>query len=172
MNARQIMFRISISILMIFTFTGIAVAGMETPLNPKDGFDLSQVERGRYILKTSGCNDCHTPQYTMVDGNVAEEGWLTGDAFGWRGPWGTTYGANLRIFINALTENQWVDLAHVLKTRPPMPWFNLNAMHDEDLEAVYQFMKYLGPGGEPAPAYVPPGEEPKTPFALFPAPPQ
>lgn len=28
--------------------------------------------------------------------------------------------------------------------------------------------RYLGPGGEPAPAYVPPDQEPATPYALFP----
>jgi hypothetical protein len=61
-----------------------------------------------------------------------------------------------------------VSLAKVLRTRPPMPWFNLNAMHDEDLRAVYQFIRYLGPKGEAAPAYLSPDIEPKPPYALFP----
>ena len=98
--------------------------------------------------------------------------WLTGDTFGWRGPWGTTYGSNLRLPINSFTEAQWVDMAKTLWRRPPMPWFGLNAMKDEDLGAIYQFIRYLGPAGKPAPIYVPPGEEPKGPHATFPAPPK
>jgi hypothetical protein len=65
-----------------------------------------------------------------------------------------------------------VATARTLKRRPTMPWFNLNIMNDEDLKAIYQFVRYLGPGGEPAPAYVPPDQEPKTPYALFPTPPK
>ena len=55
---------------------------------------------------------------------------------------------------------------------PPMPWFNLNAMTAEDLGAMYQFLRYLGPAGTPAPAYVPPDQEPAGPYATFPAPPK
>jgi len=134
--------------------------------------DMKKVERGRYIAKIASCNDCHTPGYLQSEGKVPEELWLTGDKFGWRGPWGTTYGANLRIFVNSLTEDEWVKTAQQLRRRPPMPWFNLNAMSDKDLRALYEFIRYLGPSGQPAPLYVPPGQEPNTPYALFPAPPK
>jgi mono/diheme cytochrome c family protein len=130
------------------------------------------IQRGRYLVKIAGCNDCHTPGYLQADGNVPESQWLTGDGFGWRGPWGTTYGSNLRLFVDEMSENEWVETAKTLRRRPPMPWFNLNAMTDEDLRAVYRFIRSLGAPGGPAPAYVPPGEEPKTPYALFPSPPE
>lgn len=58
------------------------------------------------------------------------------------------------------------------KARPPMLWFNLNIMKEEDSKAIYQFIRYLGPGGQAAPIYVPPDQEPTTPFALFPSPPK
>jgi hypothetical protein len=70
-----------------------------------------------------------------------------------------------------MSESQWVEVARTLKRRPPMPWFNLNTMNDADLRALYQFIRSLGDPGQPAPAYVPPGEEPKTPYAQFPSPP-
>ena len=35
--------------------------------------------------------------------------------------------------------------------------FNLRAMSDGDLRAVYRHVRHLGPAGVPAPAYVPPG---------------
>jgi len=59
-----------------------------------------------------------------------------------------------------------------LRARPPMPWFDVNEMKAEDLRALYQYIRSLGPGGGPAPAYVPPGKEPDTPYALFPSPPE
>jgi hypothetical protein len=134
--------------------------------------DMQMVERGRYLIKIAGCNDCHTPGYEQSEGNVPEELWLTGDRFGWRGPWGTTYASNLRILINALTEDQWVTLAKSLKVRPPMPWYNLNDMKKEDLIDIYQYIRHAGPKGVQAPAYVPPDREPDTPYALFPSPPK
>ena len=105
-------------------------------------------------------------------GTLPENLWLTGDSFGWRGPWGTTYGANLRLFMGALSEDQWVEVAKTLENRPPMPWFNLNAMAEADLRAIYRFTRSLGDPGNPAPDYVPPDEEPEPPYALFPSPPK
>jgi mono/diheme cytochrome c family protein len=129
------------------------------------------VARGRYLARVSGCNDCHTDGYLINDGNVPVDRWLTGSSFGWRGPWGTTYGSNLRLFMKGMSETQWIKAAHTLKRRPPMPWYNLNAMHDDDLRALYYFVRSLGNPGEPAPAWLPPGEEPHTPYASFPTPP-
>lgn len=47
--------------------------------------DMAQVQRGRYLSRIAGCNDCHTPGYLMSAGKVAESAWLTGDRFGWSG---------------------------------------------------------------------------------------
>jgi hypothetical protein len=107
----------------------------------------------------------------MSEGKTPEDLWLTGDTFGWRGPWGTTYATNLRIRMEELSEDEWLTYAKHSKARPPMPWFNLKQMKDEDLRAIYQFIRYLGPGGIQAPSYLPPDKEPATPFALFPSPP-
>jgi mono/diheme cytochrome c family protein len=151
-----------------FMFTEHAYAEEAPPKNPARGPDTKQVDHGRYLSIIGGCNDCHTPGYLLSEGKVPERLWLTGDRFGWRGPWGTTYAANLRIFVNAMTKDQWVKTARTLKARPPMPWFDLNIMKEGDLEAVYQFIRYMGASGGPSPAYLPPDEEPTTPYALFP----
>lgn len=132
----------------------------------------TSLERGRYLVKIAGCNDCHTPGYAESGGKVAEKQWLTGNQLGWRGPWGTTYPANLRLAMQKLSEEQWVKLAKSAEFRPPMPWFALHDMTAQDLRAVYHFVRYLGPAGEPAPAYLPPGQEPQGPYVLFPAPPK
>jgi mono/diheme cytochrome c family protein len=146
------------------SFTGLAVG--EPAVSP------DMVKHGRYIAQISGCNDCHTPGYLIQDGKVPEQVWLTGDRFGWRGPWGTTYGPNLRLYVQNLTEDQWVQDARSMRRRPPMPWFNLNVMSEHDLRALYQYIVSLGEPGEPAPAYLPPDQEPPMPYASFPSPPK
>lgn len=128
----------------------------------------ADIERGRYLVRISGCNDCHTPGYLQHNGEVPEAQWLTGDRLGWNGPWGTTYGTNLRLFMLAMDEDGWVRTARTLERRPPMPWFNLRHMSEQDLRAIYRFVAALGPAGEPAPAYLPPGQEPPPPVARFP----
>ena len=130
------------------------------------------VERGRYLVKIAGCNDCHTADYPVKGGKVPEKDWLTGDALGWRGPWGTTYPTNLRLYMQDLTEEQWLRKAKTLMARPPMPWFNVRDMTARDQRALYRYIRHLGPAGKPAPAYVPPEKTPTGPYVQFPAPPK
>jgi mono/diheme cytochrome c family protein len=147
----------------------VAMAGTAAAQSParKEG---PGVERGRYLVQIGGCNDCHTPGYLENAGKVDEKDWLTGSPLGWRGPWGTTYAPNLRLSAAKLTEAQWMPYAR-REWRPPMPWFNLRRMSDEDLAAIYRYLRHAGPSGKPAPAALPPGQEPKGPFVTFPAPP-
>jgi len=42
---------------------------------------------------------------------------------------------------------------------------------ERDLRAVYRYVRSLGPAGEAAPAYLPPGSDPLGPVVMFPAPP-
>jgi mono/diheme cytochrome c family protein len=124
------------------------------------------VARGRYLVTISGCNDCHTDGYLQNGGNVPEAEWLKGAAVGYQGPWGTTYASNLRLVIGKMSETQWV--AHARKERlPPMPWFNLAKMTDDDLKAVYAYVRSLGPAGVATPAYVAPGGKVNTPYFVF-----
>lgn len=130
------------------------------------------VERGRYIALIGGCNDCHTAGYGLSGGKVPEKDWLMGDVLGFNGPWGTTYPTNLRLSMTQLSEPQWVKKAKTFNTRPPMPWFNLHAMSERDLRALYRYVRHLGPAGKPAPAYLSPDQNPPQPFVQFPAPPK
>ena len=130
-----------------------------------------QIERGRYMTVVGSCNDCHTSEFGVRNGNVPEKEWLLGSGpLGFRGPWGTTYAPNLRLTVSRLTESEWVKFAKELKSRPPMPWFNLNQWADSDLRALYQYIKQLGPIGQPTKLYVPPDKEPSSPYIQWPAP--
>jgi mono/diheme cytochrome c family protein len=130
--------------------------------------DPAVVKRGRYLVKTTGCNDCHTPGYGMSNGQVEESRWLIGDQLGWEGPWGVTYPTNLRLFMQYISQEQWLHIARQ-PARPPMPWFSLREMTDEDLIAIYQYVRSLGAAGTAAPDYVPPGQMARTPVVKFPA---
>ena len=48
-----------------------------------------------------------------------------------------------------------------------MPWFNLRDMNDDDLRAMYRFVRELGPKGERAPAAAAPGVKVNTPVIVF-----
>ena len=125
------------------------------------------IDAGRYLITLGGCNDCHTPGYMEPGVTIPESEWLTGMPIGFRGPWGTTYPANLRLRAQELTEDEWVTMLHTRTMLPPMPWMNVNQLSEQDARAIYQFIKFLGPKGERAPVPVAPGEEPATPYILF-----
>lgn len=160
--------KLLISLLIAASLAGAAGSGWSAETDT----DAAMIDRGRYLAQVAGCNDCHTPGYLMSNGDIPESQWLMGDSFGWRGPWGTTYPSNLRLFLKDMSEDQWVKEARTLKRRAPMPWYTLNKMHEDDLRALYRFIVSLGEPGRPAPAYVPPDREPNTPYALFPSPPE
>lgn len=122
------------------------------------------VARGEYLVKTTGCNDCHTVGYAEQQGKVDKAQWLTGSPLGYNGPWGTTYAANLRLRLQEMDEAQWLEHSATLRTRPIMPDFSLRAMSEEDRRAIYHFVRSLGPARQPAPAYLPPGQTPPAPY--------
>lgn len=128
--------------------------------------EAATIRRGRYVAMTSGCNDCHTANYPETAGQVPESDWLTGSSVGFRGPWGTSYPANLRLSAQRMTEQQWMARART-PMLPPMPWFSLRDMKDEDVRALYVYLRALGPRGEAAPAYVKPGAPVATPYIDF-----
>ena len=156
MNVRYMTFA-ALSCMAIFTHEITAA---------EPGADPRIVERGRYLVGVGACNDCHTPGFNEAAGKIPQSQRLVGSNVGFQGPWGTSYPVNLRLYVQSLSEAQW--LARVRQPmRPPMPWFNLREMTDADLVAMYRFIRALGPVGEPAPAAAAPGVPVKTPYFDF-----
>ena len=150
----------------------VAIASLVSGAVAQQAPKLSaEAARGKYLLQIGGCNDCHTPGYTASGGKVDEKLWLTGDQLGFRGAWGTTYASNLRLLVRDMSADQFVKFARS-ESRPPMPWFNLRAMTDRDVKAIYAYLKHLGPAGQPAPQYVPADKTPAGPVVQFPGPPK
>jgi mono/diheme cytochrome c family protein len=85
------------------------------------------------------------------------------------GPWGISYAANLTpddqtgiglwtedVFINALRTGKHMGQGRPIL--PPMPWPSLATASDEDLAAIFAYLKSLPPLKNPVPAPVPPGQ--------------
>lgn len=84
------------------------------------------------------------------------------------GPWGVSFAANLTpdentgtgiwtedIFIQTIRSGRhWGQSRPLL---PPMPWFNYREMTDEDLKAVFAYLRTIPPVYNPVPLPVPPG---------------
>ncbi len=160
---------LSKGIALLLLTSHVLAEGAGTP-QPGRGRESAEIQHGRYLVQIGGCNDCHTQRYAESSGAIDEDRWLLGSSLGWNGPWGTTYPANLRLVVQNLSESQWLVLARS-QWRPPMPWFNLRVMKDADLGAIYRYIKYMGPAGEQAPAYIPPDRKPTSPVVTFGAPP-
>jgi mono/diheme cytochrome c family protein len=139
----------------------VATAALETAPHVAAA---STLEAGKYLTLVGGCNDCHTPGYNQNGGTTPEADRMTGNPVGYRGPWGVSYAANLRLLTQDLTEDGWVKLLKDGKSLPPMPTANMSKMSEADLRALYQYIRSLGPKGEPAPDKLPPGQEPTTPY--------
>ena len=147
---------------------GTAIATSATPGTPANApvaaSDTDLIARGEYMVRMGGCNDCHTPGWTESAGQLPTAQWLTGSPLGNLGPWGTTYPANLRLKVAGMDEQAWLAYSGNLHTRPLMPDFTLRAMREDDRRAIYRFIRSLGPAGQPAPAYLPPGQKPTPPY--------
>lgn len=125
----------------------------------------TEIEAGRYLVRIGGCNDCHTPGYIQSGGQTPEAEWLKGNNHGFFGPWGTTYAANLRLSTANLKEDDWIEMLRTRKAMPIMPWPSVNAMSEPDRRALYRYIRSLpGEAGEAAPATLPPGQIPTTPY--------
>lgn len=127
----------------------------------------SPEEAGKYLIKIGGCNDCHTPGFMEKGDAVPESEWLIGVPVGFNGPWGTTYGSNLRIFAQDFDEETFCQVVRARTSRPPMVWPSIHAMSDRDLRAIYRYIRSLPVKGEKMPEALPPGIEPTTPYIVM-----
>jgi hypothetical protein len=128
------------------------------------------IDRGRQVIKTMGCNSCHTQDYMIKRSNIPEEDWLLGSTLGFHGTYGTAYPTNLRLLLNNMTEDEWLVLAKQMREDSPMAWIMLSTTVDQDLRAIYKFVKHLGPKGTPALSRLEAGVIPTTHYVDYPDP--
>jgi len=88
------------------------------------------------------------------------------DLTAWAGPWGISFAANLTPDVTGLgpwTAQEFIQTMRTGRHRgagrailPPMPWFDVGALTDKDLKALFAYLKSLKPISNQVPQPVPP----------------
>ena len=138
------------------------------------------IQRGKALVSTSACHDCHSPKIFTNEGMIPDttrllsghpqdesfpkipaerEGWvlfsmgLTASV----GPWGISYAANLTPddtgignwtyaqFETAIRKGRYKGLEGSRPLLPPMPWQQFKNFSDQDLEAIFTYLKSIKP---------------------------
>ena len=112
--------------------------------------DLSdQVTRGAFLVRMASCADCHTPQEKgQVKTGFEFAGGLVFDT-----PEGKVMAANITPDASGVSyydENLFVEAIRTGKVKarslsPAMPWVFYRDMTDEDLKAIFAYLKTLTP---------------------------
>jgi cytochrome c553 len=150
------------------------------------GASQSPVERGRYLVGITGCHDCHSPKSsgmtpdlaralsgrpstTLVPAPTKDEVHASLDFTAFAGPWGQTVASNLTpdaatgigtryneaSFITAMRTGKKPNGTQI---QPPMPNEVYQNMTDDDLKAIWAYLRSVKPirnavfAGLPAPA--------------------
>lgn len=109
----------------------------------------------------------------VPQGLIAPDKWgavTTNDLTTWAGPWGVSFARNLTpdvstglrswtddIFIKAMRTGK--DMGEGRDIGPPMPWQGIGMGTDEDLRAIFAYLKTLKPIENPVPDPIAPTGE-------------
>ena len=86
----------------------------------------------------------------------------------WIGPWGISYAPNITSdstgigawsedqFINCIRKGKWKGLNDARPLLPPMPWQGISIMTDDELKALFAYLKSTPPVRNVVPAPQPP----------------
>ena len=170
--------RIAVVVLALVAAT---VAISDSGTRSASGSDPRQVQRGKDLVWSIGCNDCHTPKKMGPAGPEPDESLLLSghretavmpappaldpgpwgivvnlDLTAWSGPWGITYAQNLtpdentgigiwteEMFVKALRTGRHMGVSRPIQ--PPMPWQVYGRLPDEDLKAIYAYLRSIPP---------------------------
>jgi hypothetical protein len=112
--------------------------------------DLSTpVSCGKYLVRIAGCSDCHTPQ---VKGKPIP-GLQFAGGFVLKGPWGSVASSNITpdpSGISYYDEKLFLDVIHsgyvkARKLNQIMPWWSFRDASDQDLKAMFAYLRTMKP---------------------------
>lgn len=113
--------------------------------------DVSTPEkRGKYLVTIAGCTDCHTPQDAH---GQPLPGMDFGGGFILDGPWGRVASANITPDPSGISYYDQAIFTQVIRTgfvgarklSQIMPWHTYRGMTDEDIVAIFAYLKTLKP---------------------------
>jgi len=133
----------------------------------------SQVERGRYLVRITGCHDCHSPKVkgmtpdldralsgrpstTPLPTPTKDEVHAAPDLTAWTGPWGYSVASNLTPDPMTGIGPRYTEASFIATMRtgkkpngtpimPPMPSDVYQNMTDDDLKAIFSYLKTIKP---------------------------
>ncbi|MBS1787157.1 MAG: c-type cytochrome [Acidobacteria bacterium] len=126
----------------------------------------SPVKRGEHLVTLNSCNDCHTP----TDGKGQPlPGMFMAGGFTFNEPSGETTSANLTPDASGISYYDEALFLEVMRTgkvkarqlNPTMPWVGYGKMTDEDLKAIFTYLKSI-----PAVSHKVDNTEPPTPCKI------
>lgn len=122
------------------------------PLNaPVPEPDVSTPEkRGKYLVTISGCADCHTPQDAH---GQPLPGMEYAGGFILNGPWGRVASANITPDPSGISYYYQATFTQAIRTgfvgarklNQIMPWAAYRGMTDEDIKAIFAYVKTFKP---------------------------
>ncbi len=109
-----------LAFILLAMFSSCKDKNYEKVQEKKQMTQADSIKRGEYLVKTIGCNDCHSPKrmgergpeeiaelslsgrqakdtLPPINGKIIQDGWIvmTGDLTAFAGPWGVSFAANL-----------------------------------------------------------------------------
>jgi len=169
----------------------VPLAGCSPEAASGNAISQEKIDRGRYLVATGGCGDCHTPKMMTPEGPKEDQGrllagfpegtqlppapagsgpWIASaswDQTAWAGPWGVSYSSNLTpdrntglgiwtedMFVKAMRTGRHMGVSRPIL--PPMPWTALKNMSDEDLKAIYAYLRTIPAVSNRVPEPLPP----------------
>ncbi len=151
----------------------MTLLGASAPAHAQQPSGNAAVERGRYLVRITGCHDCHSPKVEGMTPDLSRS--LSGrpsttplptppkgeihaslDLTAWTGPWGYSVASNLTPDAATGLGTRYTEAAFISTMRsgkkpngtpimPPMPSEVYQNMTDEDLKAIFAYLRTIPP---------------------------
>jgi len=160
-----------LSVAVIAAATTLFTATPSEAQQPAAG--NAAVERGRYLVRITGCHDCHSPKVkgmtpdldralsgrpttTALPTPSKEEVHASADLTAWQGPWGFSVASNLTPDPTTGIGTRYNEASFLATMRtgkkpngtpimPPMPSEVYQNMTDDDLKAIFAYLRTIKP---------------------------
>jgi len=150
-----------------------AVLAISAPAAAQQQGGNAAVERGRYLVRITGCHDCHSPKVqgmtpnldlalsgrpstTPLPSETKTEVHASPDLTAWTGPWGFSVASNLTPDPTTGIGTRYNEASFIATMRtgkkpngtpimPPMPSEVYQNMTDDDLKAIFAYLRTVKP---------------------------
>jgi mono/diheme cytochrome c family protein len=150
-----------------------AVLSISAPATAQQQGSNAAVDRGRYLVRITGCHDCHSPKVqgmtpnldlalsgrpstTQLPSETKTEVHASPDLTAWTGPWGYSVASNLTPEPTTGIGTRYNEASFLATMRtgkkpngtpimPPMPSEVYQNMTDDDLKAIFAYLRTIKP---------------------------